>query len=140
LIPCKKSDVSAVKWWEEPNEYFVRNLCKLKIELSIKSKNGDDIFVSESTRFGNLEAKDDARPLARTNNGIISATGVVACFGKGLIFPPLISCHDYRNTNSSANKSYYFSENYGCIFEAEIANDDLPKIDKMTANISWVYP
>ena len=131
LIPCKKS---AVKW--DSDKYRASNLCKLKLELSIKSKSGDDIFVSESTRFGNLEAKDYARPLAGSDNGQNRATGIVAYFGKGLHFPPFISCADCGNTYLG----YYFPEKYGCIFEAEIANDDLPKIDKMTANSSWVYP
>ena len=134
LIPCKKSDVSAVKWGSD--ESRASNLCKLNLELSIKSKSGDDIFVSESTLFGNLEAKGYYRPLARSNNNLDNATGIVAFFGKGLNFPPLISCHYY----GSASKSYHLPEKYGCIFEAKIPNDDLPKIDKMTANISWVYP
>jgi hypothetical protein len=135
LIPCKKSDVIAVKW--QGNTSYAADLCKLKLQLSIKSKSGDDIFVAESMRFGNMDSKEKTnRPLARSNPNISQVTGIAGCFSEGLIFPPLISKQYYY----SGNTSYYLPERYGCIFEAEIANDDLPKIDKMTANISWVYP
>jgi len=133
LIPCKRSDVAAVKL---ENDYgYAIELCKLKLELSIKAKNGDDIFISESTRFGNLDSSS-SRPLARLNPLISEVTGIAAHFRKGLIFPPLIS----RQYYGSGNTYYFLPGKYGCIFEAEIANDDLPKIDKMTANISWAYP